>query len=201
MNPAFPISTLLACRELDDALGLTETAAECLQESRGGRNVQHRLVVLLRQSVYSRLAGYEDTNDAERLVDDPTMRVVVGDRGIDRPAASTNTMRRFETEVLTEDLRQCHEVSVVGRSPLYPATPILALASHPHLLIDIDGLAVVLQCDHQRVSLGVFAQGILESRLATDEDVHRGVSIWVRPIEKDGTLNSNSRTSSARSTS
>ena len=29
---------LLACRELDDALGLTETANECLQESRGGRN-------------------------------------------------------------------------------------------------------------------------------------------------------------------
>ena len=53
---------LLACRELDDALGLTETANECLQESRGGRNVQHRLVGLLRQSVYSRLAGYEDTN-------------------------------------------------------------------------------------------------------------------------------------------
>ena len=51
---------LLACRELDDALGLTETADECLQESRGGRNVQHRLVGLLRQSVYSRLAGYED---------------------------------------------------------------------------------------------------------------------------------------------
>ena len=94
---------LLACRELDDALGLTETADECLQESRGGRNVQHRLVGLLRQSVYSRLAGYEDTNDAERLADDPTMRVVVGDRGIDRPAASTNTMSRFETEVLTQD--------------------------------------------------------------------------------------------------
>ena len=95
---------LLACRELDDALGLTETANECLQESRGGRNVQHRLVDLLRQSVYSRLAGYEDTNDAERLAQDPTMRVVVGRRGgPERPAASTNTMSRFETEVLTQD--------------------------------------------------------------------------------------------------
>ena len=27
---------LLACRELDDALGLTETATACLHESRGG---------------------------------------------------------------------------------------------------------------------------------------------------------------------
>ena len=96
---------LLACRELDDALGLTETASECLQESRGGRNVQHRLVGLLRQSVYSRLAGYEDTNDAERLADDPTMRVSrwMTEVVIDRPAASTNTMSRFETEVLTQD--------------------------------------------------------------------------------------------------
>ena len=89
---------LLACRELDDALG-RRRPDECLQESRGGRNVQHRLVGLLRQSVYSRLAGYEDTNDAERLADDPTMRVIVGDRGIDRPAARS----RFETEVLTQD--------------------------------------------------------------------------------------------------
>ena len=95
---------LLACRELDDALGLTETADECLQESRGGRNVQHRLLGLLRQSVYSRLAGYEDTNDAERLAQDPTMRIIVGRRGgPERPAASTNTMSRFETEVLTQD--------------------------------------------------------------------------------------------------
>ena len=83
---------LLACLELDDALGLTETANECLQESRSGRNVQHRLVGLLRQSVYSRLAGYEDTNDAERLAQDPTMRIIVGRRGgPERPAASTNT--------------------------------------------------------------------------------------------------------------
>ena len=58
---------LLACRELDAALGLTETANDYIHESRTGRNVQHRLLPLLRQSVYSRLAGYEDTNDAERL--------------------------------------------------------------------------------------------------------------------------------------
>ena len=94
---------LLAFRELDDALGLTETPSECLQGSRGGRNVQHQLVALLRQSVYSRLAGYEDTNDAEQLSDDPTMRVIVGRRDTDRPAASASAMSRFETGVLTQD--------------------------------------------------------------------------------------------------
>ena len=92
---------LLACRELDAALGLTETANDYIQESRTGRNVQHRLLPLLRQSVYSRLAGYEDTNDAERLAQDPAMRVIVGWQGADKQAASTNTMSRFETEVLT----------------------------------------------------------------------------------------------------
>ena len=95
---------LLACRELDDALGPTETANECLQESRGGRNVQHRLPGLLRQSVYSRPAGYEDTNDAERPAQDPTMWIIVGRRcGPERPAASTNTMSLFETGVLPQD--------------------------------------------------------------------------------------------------
>ena len=108
---------LLACRELDDALGLTETTDECLQESRGGRNVQHRLVGLLRQSVYSRLAGYEDTNDAERLAQDPTMRVIVGRRGgPERPAASTNTMSRFETEVLTQDADSKARAAAKGRA-------------------------------------------------------------------------------------
>jgi hypothetical protein len=92
---------LLACRKLDDALGLTKAALVHLQESRGGRNVQHGLVPLLRQSVYSRLAGYEDTNDAQRLAQDPAIRVVSSRRASERQAASSNTVSRFETEVLT----------------------------------------------------------------------------------------------------
>ena len=92
---------LLPIRELDDALGLTHIAADYIQESRSGRNIRHHLVPLLRQSIYSRLAGYDDTNDAERLSQDPAMRVVVGWQGPDRNAASTSEMGRFETETLT----------------------------------------------------------------------------------------------------
>ena len=83
---------LLACRELDDALGLTDPAADFLKESRTGNNIRHRLIPLLRQSVYSRLAGYEDTNDAERLAQDPAMRVVVGWKGSEKKGASTSEM-------------------------------------------------------------------------------------------------------------
>jgi len=96
-------AALLACRELDDALGLTQMVTACLQESRGGRSVQHQLVPLLRQSVYSRLAGYEDTNDAVRLARDPAIQIIAGRRALARQAASTNTVSRFETEVLVTE--------------------------------------------------------------------------------------------------
>ena len=68
---------LLAHRELDEKLGLTERAGQFLRDRRRGRNVQHELVPLLRQSLYSRLAGYPDTNDADGLARDPAMRLVV----------------------------------------------------------------------------------------------------------------------------
>lgn len=94
---------LLAYRELDEALGLTALSADVLQDSRLGRNKQHALLPLLRQSIYSRLAGYEDVNDAKRLCVDPAMRHVVGGRAAlsDQRAASASEVGRFETETLS----------------------------------------------------------------------------------------------------
>jgi hypothetical protein len=62
---------LLAYRELDDAVGLTDTAANTLADARTGKNIRHLLGGLLRRSVFGRLAGYEDVNDADRLCRDP----------------------------------------------------------------------------------------------------------------------------------
>ena len=94
---------LLAYRELDDALGLTDIVITKLLEGRRGKNARHKLGGLLRQAVFDRLAGYEDVNDAERLARDPAMRAIVGRKGMDRPAASSSQMGRFETEWLATD--------------------------------------------------------------------------------------------------
>ncbi len=94
---------LLAYRELDEVLGLTDLGGTTLSDLRRGKNTRHLLTSLLRQSVYGRLAGYEDVNDAERLSRDPAMRAIVDRRGLDRHAASTSQMGRFETEWLATD--------------------------------------------------------------------------------------------------
>ena len=94
---------LLAYRELDDALGLTALAGDLIADMRTGKNGWHGLIGLLRQSVYGRLAGYEDVNDADRLGRDPAMRWIVGGKAIKRGGASTSQMGRFETELLATD--------------------------------------------------------------------------------------------------
>src|SRR6202165_50397 len=91
---------LLAYRELDDAVDLTDTGADTLADARTGKNGRHLLGGLLRQSVFGRLAGYEDGDDGARLCGDPAMRWVVGDRAITGCAASASQMGRFETEWL-----------------------------------------------------------------------------------------------------
>ena len=61
------------------------------------------LADLFRQSVYSRLAGYEDVNDAERLSQDPTFRLIGSEKIWERGAALTSRLQSFETELLAEE--------------------------------------------------------------------------------------------------
>src|ERR1700704_5513514 len=94
---------LLAYRELDDALGLTAMASETLADARTGKNGRHALAGLFRQSVFGRLAGYEDVNDAQRLRHDPAMRWIVGGKASHSCAASPSQIGRFETQWLAAD--------------------------------------------------------------------------------------------------
>src|SRR6266571_7210345 len=94
---------LILVRELDERLGLEKLIEEHLSDSRQGLNKQFTLADLLRQSIYSRLAGYEDLKDAERLAADPTFRLISSQRIWDRGAALTSTLHWFETELLTKE--------------------------------------------------------------------------------------------------
>src|SRR5437899_5633277 len=117
---------LLAYRELDDALALTASGGERLAEARTGKNRRHFLVGLLRQSVFGRLAGYEDVNDADRLCRDPAMRWVVGDRAITGSAASASQMGRFETKWLSRP-----EIGIGGHLAVPPLPHHRAYGSVP----------------------------------------------------------------------
>jgi hypothetical protein len=106
---------LLVLRELDDALGLSDLASAALRDTRRGKNTLHRLDGLFRQSVYGRLAGNEDVNDADRLALDPVMRQVVGGRAVDAQAASATKMGRFETKTLALPENQAALADLSGK--------------------------------------------------------------------------------------
>src|SRR6202162_453095 len=93
---------LILVRELDERLGLSELIEQHLTDSRG-KNTQLPLADLLRQSVYSRLAGYEDVNDAERLSQDPTLRLIGSEKIWERGAALTSRLQSFETDLLAQE--------------------------------------------------------------------------------------------------
>ena len=132
---------LLAYRELDDALGLTEMAGDVLADARSGKNGRHAFAGLFRQSVFGRLAGYEDVNDAERLRHDPAMRWIVGGKAAQRSAASPNRMGRFETlslrrprtsgTAITPALSRCSHVRSC-RSIALPFRPPEKCRTPPH---------------------------------------------------------------------
>src|SRR5262245_10251770 len=107
---------LLAYRELDDAIGLTVMASDVLADARTGKNGRHALAGLFRQSVFGRLAGYEDVNDAERLRHDPAMRWIVGGKAAQGCAASPSQMGRDAMARGTrEPLCYCRFVRPVDR--------------------------------------------------------------------------------------
>ena len=84
---------LLLVRELDERLGLSALITENIMDDRRGKNTQLPLPDLLRQPIYSRLAGYEDLNDAERLSQDPTFRLIGSEKIWERGARALHAAR------------------------------------------------------------------------------------------------------------
>ena len=131
-------SGLLLVRELDERLGLNQLIEEHLTDGRRGKNTQLPLPDLLRQSIYSRLAGYEDVNDAERLSQDPTFRLIGSQKIWDRGAALPSRLHWFETEVLTQD-ENLNGLSRINRELLAKAE---ARDSRQRVVLDMDSTEI-----------------------------------------------------------
>jgi len=125
---------LILVRELDERLGLGDLIAEHLSDSRRGKNTQLPLADLLRQSVHSRVAGCEDVNDAERLAQDPTFRLIGSEKLWDRGAALTSRLQTFETEMLAG------EENFAGRARINRELigKVEALDSAQRVVLDMD---------------------------------------------------------------
>ena len=65
-------------KALDDCLQLTDKLAACLPDRRDPDKVRHAVRDLLRQRIFGLACGYEDGNDAARLIDDPLHKLAVG---------------------------------------------------------------------------------------------------------------------------
>ena len=76
--------------------------------------------------MFGRLAGYEDVNDADRLAHDPAMRAIVDRGDLDRAAASTSRMGRFETAWLSSEanLAALADLSGAWISPAFRVQPV-----------------------------------------------------------------------------
>nr|CRH06082.1 Conserved protein of unknown function [Candidatus Magnetococcus massalia] len=67
---------VLLYREQEKVFGFTIMCRDFLTEGRQGKNTTLTLLEKFRLFVFSRLAGYEDTNNADRISVDPALRKV-----------------------------------------------------------------------------------------------------------------------------
>src|SRR5713101_1532059 len=128
---------LILVRELDERLGFSELIGQRLTDSRG-KNTQLPLADLLRQSIYSRMAGYEDVNDAERLSQDPTFRLIGSEKIWERGAALTSRLQSFETDLLTQE-QNLAGLAAINRELIAKAETI---ESPQRVVLDMDSTEI-----------------------------------------------------------
>lgn len=128
---------LILVRELDERLGFSDLIAQHVTDPRG-KNTQFPLADLVRHSVYRRLAGYEDVNDAERLSHDPTFRLIGSEQLWERGAALTSRVHSFETELLTRD-ENLAALAAINRELI---ARVEAMESSRRVVLDIDSTEI-----------------------------------------------------------
>ncbi len=162
---------LLAYRELDDALGLTTSAGDLLADARTGKNGRHALVGMFRQSVFGRLAGYEDVNDALRLRHDPAMRWIIGGKATKRSGASPSQMGRFETHLA------CESRKTSRRSPISQAIGSTASRNAALAVASCSTWTLALP-QRMAIKRAAFGTAISAATATTRSSSSIGTAIW-----------------------
>ena len=85
-----------------------------------------------------RWAGYEDMNDAERLSQDPTFRLIGSEKIWERGAALTSRLQSFETELLTQD-ENLAGLAAINRDLIARAE---AMDSPQRVVLDMDSTEI-----------------------------------------------------------
>jgi hypothetical protein len=124
---------LLAFRQLDERLCLSQDFAAALTDPRAPEQVEHTFLEMVRQRVYGILADYEDQNDADTLRNDPVFKLILGRHPDDDNLASQPTLSRFENSIDIASLKRLREVFV---------NQFIASFKQPprHLTIDLDAV-------------------------------------------------------------
>ncbi len=94
---------LLPLRAFDQCYGLTQGLGEGVCDAREEERVRHSVLSLFRQRLYQIIAGYEDTNDADRLRHDPVFQILA-DQPLGEPLGSQPTLSRWENSPWPRDL-------------------------------------------------------------------------------------------------
>jgi hypothetical protein len=124
---------LLPLRGFDQRHRLTADLAKVVSDDRDSERIEHSLLTLLRQRLYSICAGYEDANDAHSLRHDPIMQIIA-DQPVGEALGSQPTLSRLENTVTPRDIVRLTRVllewfiRVCGRQ----------VRAHGEILLDLD---------------------------------------------------------------
>lgn len=122
---------LLAVREFDERIRLTEQFRAALRDTRVSCLTTQTLLGMVRQRIYGILADYEDQNDHDTLRSDPVFKLIADRLPEDGDLASQPTLSRFENAVTIADLWRLRDVFI----DLF----IQSFATPPtHLTLDLD---------------------------------------------------------------
>ena len=190
ISPA-PLSSdagLLAVRQFDERIGLTEGFAGALRDTRDPVLSEQSLLVMVRQRIYGIIADYEDQNDHDTLRSDPVFKLIADRLPEDLDLASQPTLSRFENSVAISDLWRLRDelvdefIGSFDEAPLFVTLDMDAFDDPAHgkqQLIMFHGyydqyqyLPIIVTCaENDAVVLVGLRHGTCHASLGADDDL------------------------------